>query len=220
MREGFTPRSSVCPRRALLSVQQNVSPLVGADISGVNAPPPPQSMWKELFRYRDNRLGVMLIVPSLLTLVLVQFYPIVYTGWLILTSEKGEFIGLGNLTRLTTDTIFHGALWFSLKMGIVVVPLCLLVGLGLAMLVRSDYVKRKTLWISILIIPLMVSEIVAGMMWKILYHPTLGLVNIPLTALGFEPIIWLTKGTRPSSHCASSRFGELARWPFCCCMPG
>ena len=106
-----------------MSVQQNVSPIAGADMRNVTVQPPaPQSMWKELFRYHDNRLGVMLIVPSLLTLVLVQFYPIVYTGWLILTSEKGEFIGLGNLTRLTTDTIFHDALFFSVKMGIVVVP--------------------------------------------------------------------------------------------------
>ena len=79
-------------------------------------------------------------------------------------------------------------------MGIVVVPLCLLVGLGLAMVVHSDFAKNKALWISILIVPLMVSEIVAGMMWKILYHPTLGLVNLPLTAVGLEPIVWLQKG--------------------------
>ncbi len=177
-----------------MSLQQNVTPIAGADITGMHAPPPPQSMWKELFRYRDNRLGVTLIVPSLIALILVQFYPIIYTGWLILTSEKGEFIGLGNLIRLTTDTIFHDALFFSLKMGIVVVPLCLLVGLCLAMLVHSDYAKRKALWISILIIPLMVSEIVAGTMWKILYHPTLGLVNLPLIAVGLDPIIWLQKG--------------------------
>lgn len=150
-------------------------------------------MWAELFRYRDNRLGVALIVPSLLTLVLIQFYPIVYNFWLILTSEKGEFIGLANLERLTRDTIFHGALIFSLKMGIVVVPMCLLVGLILALLVHSDYAGRKAIWISILIVPLMVSEIVAGMMWKIMYHPTLGLVNVPFSALGFEPIIWLVK---------------------------
>jgi len=135
----------------------------------------------------------MLIVPSLLALILVQFYPIIYNFWLILTSEKGEWIGLANLSRLTRDTIFHGALIFSLKMGIVVVPMCLLVGLGLALLVHSDYAGRKAIWISILIIPLMVSEIVAGMMWKIMYHPTLGLVNVPLTALGLEPIIWLVK---------------------------
>ena len=151
-------------------------------------------MWKELFRYRDNRVGVWLIVPSLLALIVVQFYPIVYTIWLILTSEKGEFLGLGNLTRLTTDTIFRGALIFSLKMGIVVVPLCLLVGLGLAMVVHSEFAKNKAIWISILIIPLMVSEIVAGTMWKILYHPTLGLVNLPLTAVGLDPIVWLQKG--------------------------
>ena len=180
-----------------MTVQQTVSPLPGQGASSVNSvntqPPPPQGMWSELFSFRDNRLGVMLIVPSLLALILVQFYPIVYNFWLILTSEKGEWIGLANLSRLTRDTIFHGALIFSLKMGIVVVPMCLLVGLGLALLVHSDYAGRKAIWISILIIPLMVSEIVAGMMWKIMYHPTLGLVNVPLAALGLEPIIWLVK---------------------------
>ena len=177
-----------------MSVQPNIGAAPAPAVSNVPAPPAPQSMWKELFRYRDNRVGVWLIVPSLLALIVVQFYPIVYTFWLILTSEKGEFLGLGNLTRLTTDTIFRGALVFSLKMGIVVVPLCLLVGLGLAMVVHSDFAKNKAIWISILIVPLMVSEIVAGMMWKILYHPTLGLVNLPLTAVGLEPIVWLQKG--------------------------
>jgi len=177
-----------------LSVQPNIAAAPASAVPSVPAPPAPQSMWKELFRYRDNRVGVWLIVPSLLALIVVQFYPIVYTFWLILTSEKGEFLGLGNLTRLTTDTIFRGALIFSLKMGIVVVPLCLLVGLGLAMVVHSDFAKNKAIWISILIVPLMVSEIVAGMMWKILYHPTLGLVNLPLTAVGLEPIVWLQKG--------------------------
>ncbi|MDE0429513.1 MAG: sugar ABC transporter permease [Caldilineaceae bacterium] len=177
-----------------MSVQPNIGAAPAPAVPSVPAPPAPQSMWKELFRYRDNRVGVWLIVPSLLALIVVQFYPIVYTFWLILTSEKGEFLGLGNLTRLTTDTIFRGALVFSLKMGIVVVPLCLLVGLGLAMVVHSDFAKNKAIWISILIVPLMVSEIVAGMMWKILYHPTLGLVNLPLTAIGLEPIVWLQKG--------------------------
>ncbi|MCY3903679.1 MAG: sugar ABC transporter permease [Caldilineaceae bacterium] len=177
-----------------MSVQPNIGAAPAPAVPSVPAPPAPQSMWKELFRYRDNRVGVWLIVPSLLALIVVQFYPIVYTFWLILTSEKGEFLGLGNLTRLTTDTIFRGALVFSLKMGIVVVPLCLLVGLGLAMVVHSDFAKNKAIWISILIVPLMVSEIVAGMMWKILYHPTLGLVNLPLTAVGLEPIVWLQKG--------------------------
>ncbi len=177
-----------------MSVQPNIGAAPAPAVPSVPAPPAPQSMWKELFRYRDNRVGVWLIVPSLLALIVVQFYPIVYTFWLILTSEKGEFLGLGNLTRLTTDTIFRGALIFSLKMGIVVVPLCLLVGLGLAMVVHSDFAKNKAIWISILIVPLMVSEIVAGMMWKILYHPTLGLVNLPLTAVGLEPIVWLQKG--------------------------
>lgn len=177
-----------------MSLQQGISPIPGADVEGGRPQPPArQSMWAEIFRYRDNRLAFLLIVPSLLTLVLVQFYPIVYTGWLILTDEKGVFIGLANLTRLTRDTIFRGAFFFSLKMGIVVVPLSLLLGLGLALLVRSDYAGRKAFWISILIIPLMVSEIVAGTMWKIMYHPTLGLVNIPLTALGLDPIIWLMK---------------------------
>ena len=177
-----------------MTVQQTVNPLPDQGTISVNVqPPPPQGMWSELFRYRDNRLGFMLIVPSLLTLVLIQFYPIVYNIWLILTSEKGEFIGLTNLSRLTRDTIFHGALIFSLKMAIVVVPMCLLVGLGLALLVRSDYAGRKTLW------NLHPYYSTHGLRNRRRYDvedhvpPTLGLVNFPLTLLGFEPIIWLVK---------------------------
>ena len=177
-----------------MSVQQDISPEPSADAPGAkDQPPEPESMWTEAFRYRDNRFALLLIIPSLLTLVAVQFYPIVHTVWLVLTDEKGGFIGLGNLSRLASDTIFLGAMTFSLKMALVVVPGSLLLGLGLALLVRSDYAGRKTIWTSIFIVPLMVSEIVIGMMWKIMYHPTLGLVNYPLTVLGLDPIIWLLK---------------------------
>ena len=69
-----------------MTVQQTAGPLPGQSATSANnvttRPPPPQGMWSELFSFRDNRLGVLLIVPSLLALILVQFYPIVYNFWL------------------------------------------------------------------------------------------------------------------------------------------
>ena len=153
-----------------MSVQQELVRCQGADALGAKDQLPEQeSMWTEIFRYRDNRFALLLIMPSFLALVAVQFYPMVYTVWLILTDEKGGFIGLGNLSKLASDTIFWGALTFSLKLAVVIVAGSLLLGLGLALLLRSDYAERKEIWISIFIVPLMVSEISAGLMWKIMY---------------------------------------------------
>jgi multiple sugar transport system permease protein len=48
---------------------------------------------------------------------------------------------------------------------------------------------------TLFILPMMIAPIVVGLMWRYMYHPTVGTFNRVLTALGFDPIPWLSDPT-------------------------
>lgn len=47
---------------------------------------------------------------------------------------------------------------------------------------------------TLFILPMMIAPIVVGLMWRYMYHPTVGIFNRTLKALGFESIPWLSDG--------------------------
>lgn len=156
------------------------------------------SRWREVrtaFRVPEHRAGILLLLPTLAVVLAMMLYPFVVTIQYALTDETGRFIGLDNLTRLPRTTAFLESLSFTLRFAAFVVVVSLLLGLGLALLVNSARVPMKTLWITILIIPLMVSDIVSAVVWRLMYHPTIGVLNHFLSYLSVPPINWLGEPT-------------------------
>jgi ABC-type sugar transport system permease subunit len=139
----------------------------------------------------ESRSAILLLLPVLIVVLATMIYPFVVTVRLALTDEQGRYVGLDNLTRLWRTTAFVESLTFTLKFSAFVVVVSLLLGLGLALLVNSARVPAKTLWITIFIIPLMVSDIVSAVVWRLMYHPTIGVLNYFLGFVGIGPITWL-----------------------------
>ncbi len=150
---------------------------------------------RHLLRVPEQRLAILLLLPILLVVVATMLYPLVVTIQLALTSETGEFVGLTNLVRLPQTTAFLDSVGFTLRFSAFVVAIALLLGLGLALLVNSARVPAKTLWITIFIIPLMVSDLVSGVVWRLMYHPTVGVINYVLSFVSVPPVAWLGEPT-------------------------
>ncbi|MCC6314780.1 MAG: sugar ABC transporter permease [Thermomicrobiales bacterium] len=150
---------------------------------------------QHLWQIPEQRLALLLLLPSLLVVLLTMLYPLIVTIRMALSSERGQFVGLGNLTRLATTNIFLESMSFTLRFSAFVVIVSLLLGLGLALVVNSIYVPMKTLWITILIIPLMVSDIVSAVVWRLMYHPTIGILNYALSLVGLPRVDWLGKSS-------------------------
>jgi multiple sugar transport system permease protein len=70
----------------------------------------------------------------------------------------------------------------------------MLLGVGLALLLDRE-LRGMTVLRTLFILPMMIAPIVVGLMWRYMYHPTVGTFNRTLTALGFEPIPWLSEST-------------------------
>lgn len=147
---------------------------------------------KKLRRERWINFGSIAII---LTCVFM-LYPIVYSIFLSLHSHKGltsTFVGPNNFVRLVKDTIFWQSLGNSFIFLIIQVPIMLVLGLLLAYLLQSDYIKGKGFFRMALFLPCVTSLVAYSIVFKALFQVD-GLINNCLLALHIiqAPIHWLT----------------------------
>lgn len=181
----------------------------------INVAPVPLSRWasaRHILSVPEQRTAILLLLPSLLIVLATMFYPLIVTIRLALTDQQDRWIGLDNFTRLPRTGIFVESLWFTFRFSAFVVTISLLLGLALALLVNSSRVPYKTLWITIFIIPLMVSDVVSAVVWRLMFHPTIGILNHLLTSIGFDRVDWL--GTTRNAFFAVSIIEVWRSTPF------
>ncbi len=150
-------------------------------------------------RQQDTRTAWLLLTPSLLIMLGITLWPVIWT--LILSffnapqgiNQTRTFVGLGNYTSMLTDEIFRETIWRTLYFTVVSVGLELGLGLAIAQLIHSKPWGWKFLRLS-LIIPWAVPTIVNGSMWRWIYSADFGALNGALMALGLikHYIPWLT----------------------------
>lgn len=140
----------------------------------------------------------MFLAPAGIILVFGLLYPI---GYMIYASffdwnpsqllGEAEWIGWRNYYNLLSDAAFHESLWVTIKFAFVVVLLEMLIGVGLALLLDRN-IKGMTVLRTIFILPMMIAPIVVGLMWRYMYHPSVGIFNKTLNWLGLDSIPWLS----------------------------
>ena len=140
----------------------------------------------------------MFLAPAAGFMIVGLLYPI---GYMIYASflnwnpsqliGEADFIGLKNYTSLLQDESFRESLTVTLKFSAIVVVTEMLVGIGLALLLDRN-IRGISVLRTIFILPMMIAPIVVGLMWRYMYHPSVGIFNRTLKDWGFEPIPWLS----------------------------
>jgi multiple sugar transport system permease protein len=74
---------------------------------------------------------------------------------------------------------------------VAVVLIELVIALGLAMLLNQPNLRFKSVYLALLLIPLLVSPVAVGLIWRLLLHPDLGAVNWVLHGIGLPGQEWL-----------------------------
>jgi multiple sugar transport system permease protein len=149
-----------------------------------------------------NRLTPWLfLAPAAIVLGIALLYPIgymIYASFLSWSpSERigeAEWIGLRNYTNLWADEAFRESFFVTLKFAAAVVTIEMVLGVGLALLLDRK-IRGMTVLRTVFILPMMIAPIVVGLMWRYMYHPTVGVFNRTLENLGFEGAPWLSDGT-------------------------
>lgn len=137
---------------------------------------------------RARRYLLPLLLPSVVLLALLSIYPL---AWLIYTSfhtvelapgVPSKFVGLDNWRRLIHDSHYWDSWMILAKYS--VVSMVLEVGLGTLLAVLLNRSKHEKLLITILLMPMMMAPVVAGLLWQYLYNGTFGWYFWILRSLG------------------------------------
>lgn len=140
----------------------------------------------------------MFLAPAAFVMLVGLLYPIgymVYASFLDWNPSQrigeADWVGLRNYIFLWQDESFRESFFVTLKFALVVVVLEMIIGVGLALLLDRK-LRGMTALRTIFILPMMIAPIVVGLMWRYMYHPTVGIFNRTLKDLGFDGVPWLS----------------------------
>ncbi len=136
------------------------------------------------------------ILPASIFVAFFLVYPTIRTFYLSFFDDRSiDYVGLANYEFLLTSETTKSALRNNL-LWIIVFPL-LTVALGLLLAVLADKVRYERLFKSIIFMPMAISFVGAGVIWKFVYAyraqevAQTGLLNAIVVALGGTPVGWL-----------------------------
>lgn len=119
-----------------------------------------------------------LLLPGLAVIVAIQLYPVLYTFWLSLRrTEAGtgrqRFVGLENFARLEQSSAFRESLVHTLLFLIGYALLTMILALLIALLLRQR-LRLTPVYITMLFLPWIISDVIAGTVWRLFVVPDYG----------------------------------------------
>lgn len=139
----------------------------------------------------------MLIWPSFIVLFILTIIPLAvnfclaFTNTTLTTMNSGRFIGLDNFVRIfTKDKYFGNACLTTVKLVVGTVGLQVFFGMLVALLWYADFSGVRACRVLHLV-PMMITGIVAGFIWRMLLNTDMGIVNYLLKQLGIPTVNWL-----------------------------
>ena len=148
--------------------------------------------------YFNRTIPYLFLAPAAVVLAVALIYPVGYMIWASFLNwnpsqriGEAEFVRLANYAKLLSDAQFRESFGVTLSFAAVVVSVELVLGVGLALVLDRE-LRGMTVLRTLFILPMMIAPIVVGLMWRYMYHPTVGTFNRTLTALGLDPVPWLS----------------------------
>ena len=142
----------------------------------------------------DLSIRNLFIIPTIAFLIVFNIFPLIYslgysfTDFRASSNVPAAFVGLQNYRDLLADDhVWNNfsvtALYVLLSVGGQV-----LLGFGVALLLNRR-IPFKGLFTTLLLVPMMMSPVVVGLFWQLLYSPSWGIINY---ALGLGDFAWLS----------------------------
>jgi multiple sugar transport system permease protein len=146
------------------------------------------------------RAGRGFLLPGLLFLFLIDLVPLIYSAWVslydwwLVRPRDVRFVGLGNYLRLAADPEAGRAVVVTTLFTVGAVVVEFLAGLGLALLFVQPFRFLRPIRV-LLLLPLFVVPVVGATMWRVIFHPEIGVLNHYLGQLGLGQPAWLSDPT-------------------------
>ena len=147
---------------------------------------------------QENVASYLFLLPFLLFFIMFVVYPMfmcVYTSFFDSTMglEEDTFIGLKNYQELFRDEKFLNALWNTILIVLVSVPITCIFSLFVASAISKMPVTATSAFRCIFYLPVVTGSVAVTMVWKWMYNGYYGIFNYIGTSTGIleENINWL-----------------------------
>lgn len=141
----------------------------------------------------DGRLAVLLLVPAGIGFAVFAAYPVLHGIYLSFTNFRiltpATWAGLANYQALLSDGQFWSSLWTTVYFVLLSVVGGLVVSLVTAVILQR--LTSSTVIRGLVLLPFLISGVVAALVWQWMLDPGLGIVNIVLKALTGHSILFL-----------------------------
>jgi multiple sugar transport system permease protein len=147
---------------------------------------PPKSNWLSKLANNEKLLGFLFILPSLIGFIVFYAVPAIrsvgisFLEWNLLTDAK--FVGFENYQSIFADERFWRSLQITVTYVLWNIPIQTVLAVFVA--VMLDRLSNSALLRGIMILPWLLPNVVAAMLFVWLLDPTLGIINIFLQNIG------------------------------------
>lgn len=145
-------------------------------------------------RFIDNRDRFVLPAPAVIVIVLLLLVPIGFTIYLSFHEWSGgnnspEWVGLDNYERSFTDARFWGSIWRTAYFVVLSVGLQVALGIAAALIFHRQF-RGRGLARAFFMFPMIATPAAIALVWKMMYDPTIGVLNYLTQAVGGPQLLW------------------------------
>lgn len=152
------------------------------------------------------------VLPAVIVVSAIIIFPWAFTIWMSLNEWKigapTQFVGLSNYFRLPNDPRFIDALLNTLWYTFLSVVLPLIVGTVAALVFHAKFPMRG-FWRGLFVMPMMATPVAIALIWTMMFHPQLGVMNYLMSLIGIPPQLWIF---HPSTVIPSLVMVETWQW--------
>jgi multiple sugar transport system permease protein len=132
-------------------------------------------------------------VPAAVIVLAVIIFPWLFTIFISLHSWDPAggitWAGLANYVAIATDSRFAWAVLRTLYFSVLAVGGPLVLGIAAAVCFHRRFALRG-LARTIFVLPMMATPVAIALVWSMMFHPQLGVLNYLLTSVGLPPATW------------------------------
>ncbi|WP_353186466.1 carbohydrate ABC transporter permease [Bosea sp. (in: a-proteobacteria)] len=133
-------------------------------------------------------------LPAVLVIAAVIVFPWLFTLYMSTQDWKigggAEFVGLGNFAELAKDARFLESIWHTVYFTVLAVVLPIVFGTAAALVFHREFPLRGLLR-TIFVMPMMATPVAVALVWTMMFHPQLGVLNYILSLFGIAPSGWV-----------------------------
>ena len=139
---------------------------------------PKQSPW----HLNDRAIQNLFIWPTLILLIAMNVFPLLYSLYLSFTNYSAVankpplWVGLKNFADILMSEQMWDYFATTGRYALMDVGLQTVIGFGLAMLLRRKFFGSGMIT-TLILVPMMISPVVVGLFWKLIYNPNFGFFN-------------------------------------------